>query len=405
MLYADNTFAATNLALANGNNTFTAIGRDASGHVATNKVNVSVSANAFVYDLNGNLLNDGQRYFTYDDENELTSVTVSNAWQSVYVYDGKLRRRIDREYTWNSGAWQLAAETYYVYDGNVVLQERWGGNIPAVTYTRGNDLSGSLQGAGGIGGLLARTDFNGSAYYHADGNGNVTMLLDANQNVAAKYLYDPYGNTLAMSGQLASANVYRFSSKEWNANAGLYYYLYRFYDPYLQRWPNRDPLGERGFEILRAATQTSVASTPLLQSGRWINRYPPLHQKPAERREGANLYRAFKNSPLDNFDALGLGANCGSGLTSGLVPDKPAGYDFSTACQTHDKCYDTCGASQNDCDEKFLEDMQSICESRYSSAVGCNDLANIYYGAVQNYAQGAFADAQKAACDKNKCKK
>jgi RHS repeat-associated protein len=49
-----------------------------------------------------------------------------------------------------------------------------------------------------------------------------------------------------MYGALANANVYRFSSKEWNGNSGLYYYLYRFYDPNLQRWVNRDPLGEMG---------------------------------------------------------------------------------------------------------------------------------------------------------------
>jgi hypothetical protein len=29
--------------------------------------------------------------------------------------------------------------------------------LPTVTYTRGNDLSGSLEGAGGIGGMLARS--------------------------------------------------------------------------------------------------------------------------------------------------------------------------------------------------------------------------------------------------------
>jgi RHS repeat-associated protein len=297
VLYADNTFAAANLPLANGNNTFTAVGRDAAGHVATNTVNVSVSANAFVYDLNGNLLNDGQRYFAYDDENELTSVTVSNAWRSEYVYDGKMRRRIDREYKWNAGAWQLAAATYYVYDGNLVLQERLGGNIPAVTYTRGNDLSGSLQGAGGIGGLLARTDNStlnpqlSTSFYHADGNGNVTMLLDANQNVVAKYLYDPYGNTLAMSGQMASANTYRFSSKEWNANAGLYYYLYRFYDPNLQRWPNRDPLSEPGFEMLRH---------------RHVVKYPRRFRTFAEFRKTPDLYEFVHNSPLSKIDLWGL---------------------------------------------------------------------------------------------------
>ncbi|MEI6074614.1 MAG: hypothetical protein WCS94_03515 [Verrucomicrobiota bacterium] len=46
-----------------------------------------------------------------------------------------------------------------------VIQERDGSNNPKVTYTRGLDLSGTMQGAGGIGGLLARTEAGVSAYY------------------------------------------------------------------------------------------------------------------------------------------------------------------------------------------------------------------------------------------------
>jgi len=39
-----------------------------------------------------------------------------------------------------------------------VIQERdVGSGVPTVSYTRGNDLSGTLEGAGGIGGLLARS--------------------------------------------------------------------------------------------------------------------------------------------------------------------------------------------------------------------------------------------------------
>ena len=41
-------------------------------------------------------------------------------------------------------------------------------------------------------------------------------------------------------------NKYRFSSKEWNGNAGLYYYGRRIYAPDLQRWLNRDPIQEKG---------------------------------------------------------------------------------------------------------------------------------------------------------------
>jgi len=101
---------------------------------------------------------------------------VTNAWQSQFVYDGKLRRRIERDYSW-TGSWTETNEVHFIYDGNLVIQERDSNSVVQVTYTRGNDLSGSLQGAGGIGGLLARTDTNGSVFYHADGNGNITCLI------------------------------------------------------------------------------------------------------------------------------------------------------------------------------------------------------------------------------------
>jgi RHS repeat-associated protein len=98
------------------------------------------------------------------------------------------------------------------------------------------------------------------------------MLINASQTMAAKYLYDAFGNTLAQSVYLAAANTYRFSSKEWNANSGLYYYLCRFYDPNLQRWVNRDPIGEKG---------------------------------------GINLYEFNLNDPTDRFDPDGLEAVMG----------------------------------------------------------------------------------------------
>ena len=87
------------------------------------------------------------------------------------------------------------------------------------------------------------------AYYACDGNGNVTWLIYPNGQVAARYLYDPFGNLLAAVGPLAEANLYRFSSKEWHRSSALVYYGYRFYDPSLQRWVSRDPYGEIGNAI------------------------------------------------------------------------------------------------------------------------------------------------------------
>jgi RHS repeat-associated protein len=89
-----------------------------------------------------------------------------------------------------------------------------------------------------------------SSFYHSDGNGNVTMLINPSQYIVAKYLYDAFGNMISKSGLLADANLYRFSSKEAHLNSGLVYYLYRYYDPNLQRWLNRDPVTEGGFQVL-----------------------------------------------------------------------------------------------------------------------------------------------------------
>ena len=193
------------------------------------------------------------------------SVWVTNTWRDDFVYDGLLRKRIERDYSWNGSSWIEESEVRFVYDGNVVIQERDANNLSQVTYTRGLDLSGDLQEAGGIGGLLARTvnpstlnpqlSANATAYYHCDGNGNITCMVDSNGRIVAHYEYDPFGNAISVSGPLAGANAYRFSSKEWNENTGLYYYLYRFYNPDLLRWPNRDPMGEPGFETLHLVTQ------------------------------------------------------------------------------------------------------------------------------------------------------
>ena len=247
--YGDYTFAKDGFTITNGINSFTAIASDSAGRHDTNTVTVNLPDSVgYTYDLNGNLLSDGTRAFDYDDENELIRVTVTNAWKSEFAYDGQLRMRVRKEFTWSGSAFVQTNEVHYVYDGKVVIQERDTNNLPLVTYTRGKDLSGKLQGAGGIGGLLARTD-NGSgqtAFYHADGSGNINAMINAQQFLVAKYLYDPFGNLLSLSGPLADANLYRFSSKEYHQNSGLVCYLYRFYDPSQHRWINRDPLKERG---------------------------------------------------------------------------------------------------------------------------------------------------------------
>jgi len=255
------------------------------------------------YDGNGNLLTNhvGTRskwIYAYDDENRLIELIRTNSTSDIaatdFIYDGlgRLRKRLEYVPTPGSspvGNWTLNSETHYIYDGRRVIQERDGNgvNVPTVSYTRGTDLSGSIEGAGGIGGLLARSDgyssgnWTSHAYYFADGNGNITYMLDSSQAMVASYRYDPYGNTISSSGTLASANVYRFSSKETHVNSGMYYYGYRFYDPNLQRWINRDPKDEIGFRILKKLRKGKSDGEP-------------------------NSYLFVANDPQSRVDLLGL---------------------------------------------------------------------------------------------------
>jgi len=211
------------------------------------------SAPPYSYDGNGNLTSKGQgsgiTQYVYDDENRLIRLIYGSTYKTEYAYDGLGRLRVRTEYLYSAG-WYVASTTRYIYDGMRVVQERNGSNTPLVGYTRGKDLSGTLEGAGGIGGLLARSSgYSGGSwpthhFYDADGNGNVTRLVTTTLTTAASYKYDPYGRTISSSDSIG--NVYRFSSKEVNLNSGIYYYGYRFYEPTLQRWLNRDPLAEEG---------------------------------------------------------------------------------------------------------------------------------------------------------------
>src|SRR5207244_2836319 len=119
----------------------------------------------------------------------------------------------------------------------------------------------SLQGAGGIGGLLGRSDLSPAAmshaYYHADKNGNVTALINEHEIMVASYLYDPFGNTIAKSGPLANANRYQFSSKETHQPSSLLYFGLRFYDATLQRWLTPDPDGSAAGQTLYEFTSNS----------------------------------------------------------------------------------------------------------------------------------------------------
>lgn len=228
----------------------------------TGHVFVAKTPETFTYDDDGNLLSDGRWVYTWNAENRLIQMeTSTNLPASVpaqllsFAYDYQGRRTQKTVYNWDSSTndWQLTTDTWFVYDGWNLIQSMTINDAEQMTntdsYVHGLDLSGSLQGAGGIGGLLAchwSSTSNPVLFFTFDGNGNVSELISTNGSISAHYEYDPYGNTIVVTGPLAKENKFRFSTKYLDRETLLYYYGYRYYSPSLGRWLSKDSLADIG---------------------------------------------------------------------------------------------------------------------------------------------------------------
>jgi RHS repeat-associated protein len=219
---------------------------------------VPMAVEAPAYDLDGNLVSDARWIYGWNGENQLIEMAIAAPALAAgvpreryrYVYDSRSRRigRTVERWDLDTGAWVVEKNERFVYDDwNVVAVVDAAGEV-VQRYAWGNDLSGTPQGAGGVGGLLAAADAaSGRSWCYAyDGNGNVSAVVDlADGTKVGRYEYDAFGRTIASWGDegLAEVNEYRFSTKPLEGT-GLYYYGFRWYAD--GRWVSRDPIEEEG---------------------------------------------------------------------------------------------------------------------------------------------------------------
>ena len=242
------------------------------------------------YDADGNLTKDGQWCYQWDAENRLvrmyrympqgwTSWPDFKIWELTFHYDWQGRRVLKRVNPGDRNTNQRSVQ--FAYDGWNVVAERetvsaedgWSTATSTLRrYVWGADLSGTPQGAGGVGGLLAETFTDGDGEHTLlpayDGNGNIVAMLDgAGGAVRAEYSYGPFGEPLRATGAMAKGNPFRFSTKYTDDETGLVYYGYRYHNPTTGRWLSRDPIQEKG---------------------------------------GPNLYAFVENNSVNIFDLMGL---------------------------------------------------------------------------------------------------
>lgn len=242
---------------------------------------VAQTPEAFGYDFDGNLLQDGRWTYVWDAENRLieqsTRADVATAASGltrqklVFGYDAQGRRVRKQVFAWTGSAWATTPSTdlRFLYDGWNLLAEynALASNAVVRSHVWSLDLSGSAQGAGGVGGLLWTSTASANYAPGYDANGNIVAWIDlSNGTVSGRRDYGAFGEPLVATGNAASL-PFAFSTKYRDSETELYYYGHRYYNPSTGRWLSRDPIGERG---------------------------------------GLNLYGMVRNNAINAFDGIGL---------------------------------------------------------------------------------------------------
>jgi RHS repeat-associated protein len=194
--------------------------------------------------------------FTYDSDGRRTGKTHN------ITYTNKTTRIETSQVLWSG--WLPIYEQRTVTGTSLTTAV----TLPARWFQWGVDRSDTLDGAGGIGGLMAIYEEGGRTLLPIDdGLGNIIAVVDASTGQAvAYYNYGPFGEPYGDSGD-TTACPFRFQTKWYDQECQHYYFGYRHYDPSQGRWLSRDPLGETG---------------------------------------GFNLYAYCGNDPVNRCDPLGL---------------------------------------------------------------------------------------------------
>ena len=192
-------------------------------------------------DADGNMTADGSGWhYAWNGENRM--VCASNDEVIVtYAYDHR-GRMVRKEFFHGSVETQRLE---YVWDNwNIIRETAITNKISQLAYNVwGLDIDGSIQGVGGVGGLLSISR-NVQTYYPAyDANGNVFEYVSASHGtLIAHYDYSPFGEPLGTSGNGASSFSHWFSTKPYCSITKLTEYQMRKYNSTIGRWTSRDPI-------------------------------------------------------------------------------------------------------------------------------------------------------------------
>jgi RHS repeat-associated protein len=165
----------------------------------------SVSGRAFTYDLNGNLLTDGQKTLTWSLDNRLVWAQVGTAYTSfLYGPDGARAKKVSA----------LGTTRYF----GAEAEEKGG------VYTRYPHMDVMLQG-GAV------------SFLHRDHLNTVKLVTNISGAVTERLGYAAFGEA-----KPATSMPKGFIGERPDVETGLVYLNFRYYDPALGRFPSPDDM-------------------------------------------------------------------------------------------------------------------------------------------------------------------
>ncbi len=212
---------------------------------------------AAAFDANGNLLElELGRRLHWDQRNQLAQVrpverqsALDDTERYIYGADGMRRRKVR---TAQTNARAVISETRYL--PGLEIRNVYGDELQLITV-------GAVQVLHWATAPPKRMGNDQLRYTLENHLGSCALELDADARVVSRESYHPFGSTAFWERGDSSEETYRtlgYSGKERDAT-GLYYYGFRYYIAWLQRWVNPDSNGNiDGFNLYRMVRNNPI---------------------------------------------------------------------------------------------------------------------------------------------------
>ncbi|MEK6843731.1 MAG: RHS repeat-associated core domain-containing protein, partial [Candidatus Micrarchaeota archaeon] len=175
---------------------------------------------SFVYDSNGNTIQDQNNFYEYNSFNQLSKIRIGNSTGAIiseYLYDpdGNRIRKLDK----------IKNETTFYFSQNFQQTLNSTGRFNTTYYFDGSTM-------------VARKDSDGKKYfYHPDHLGSTTLVTYESGAIIEETNYKPFGEVLT-----DGKSKYLYTGKEKDSESGLMYYGARYYNPGIGRFVQADSM-------------------------------------------------------------------------------------------------------------------------------------------------------------------